>query len=252
MGKEANDLREANDELNSQIYFLQTQIAEISKQLSDRAIENTNLEEQAEAEAKQKSSFFSKMGALFTSQKTKDEEAQKEAEKAEARDESKKAVKVTKKLLDGLTEEMSNYVAQVQLNTQKAEKLDKDKWIYENRATKLKSDLSEVELSAAKEVKKYQRTLNDLIQNKEKIIESGDGLNFDEKLFKKNLMEALEAERKAKAESANKADDVEANVNKNEPENKVRILVNVDGSDKNASIEPKKEELSKEQISLQK
>jgi hypothetical protein len=65
-------------------------------------------------------------------------------------------------------------------------------------------------------------------------------------------MEALEAERKAKAESANKADGVEANVNKNEPEDKVRIFVNVDGSDKNASIEPKKEELSKEQISLQK
>ena len=244
MEKEANDLREANNELNSQIYFLQEQISEMSKQLGDRALENTNLEEQALAEAKEKSSFFSKVGSVFTSQKTKDEEAKKEAEKAEARDEPKKAVKLTKGVLDGLTEELSNYVAQVQLNTQTADKLDKDKWIYENRATRLKSNPSEVELSAAKEVKSYQRNIDDLMKNNEKIIESGEGLNFDENLFKKELMEALEAERKAKAESAN--------VNEKEQENKERISVGIDESDKNAPIEPKKKEISKEEISLQK
>lgn len=244
MEKEANDLREANNELNSQIHFLQEQISEMSKKLGDRALENTNLEEQALAEAKEKSSFFSKVGSVFTSQKTKDEEAKKEAEKAEARDESKKAVKLTKGVLDGLTEELSNYVAQVQLNTQAADKLDKDKWIYENRATRLKSNPSEVELSAAKEVKSYQRNIDDLMKNKEKIIESGEGLNFDENLFKKELMEALEAERKAKAESAN--------VNEKEQEKKERISVGIDESDKDAPIEPKKKEISKEEISLQK
>ncbi|MBO5883306.1 MAG: hypothetical protein J6Q78_02745 [Clostridia bacterium] len=252
MEKEANDLREANNELNSQIYFLQEQISEMSKQLGDRALENTNLEEQALAEAKEKSSFFSKVGSVFTSQKTKDEEAKKEAEKAEARDESKKAVKLTKGVLDGLTEELSNYVAQVQLNTQKADKLDNDKWIYENRAAKLKTDLSNVELDAAKEVKSYQRKIDDLMKNKEKIIESGEDLNFDENLFKKNLMEALAAERKVKEEVANKANDGEANVNENEQEKKERISIGIDESEKNAPIEPKKEELSKEEISLQK
>jgi hypothetical protein len=82
------------------------------------------------------------------------------------------------------------------------------------------------------------------MQNKEKIIESGEGLNFDEKLFKENLMEALAAERKAKEEAAN--------VNKKEQEKKERISIGIDESDKNAPIEPKKEEISKEQISLQK
>lgn len=244
MEKEANELREANDDLNSQIYFLQEQISEMSKQLGDRALENTNLEEQAEAEAKEKSSFFSKVGSIFTSQKTKDAEKEKEAEKEAVRVESKKAVELTQGVLDGLTEEINNYVAQVQLNIQTADKLDKDKWIYENRATRLKSNPSEVELSAAREVKKYQRTLNDLMKNKEKIIESGEGLNFDEKLFKENLMEALAAERKAKEEAAN--------VNKKEQEKKERISIGIDESDKNAPIEPKKEEISKEQISLQK
>jgi hypothetical protein len=244
MEKEANDLREANDELNGQIYVLQTQIAEISKQLGDRALENTNLEEQAEAEAKQKSSFFSKMGSLFTSQKTKDAEKKKEEEKEAARVESKTAVKSTKELLDGFTEEIGNYIAQVQLNTQKADKLDKDKWIYENRATRLKTDLSHVELDAAKEVKKYQRILDNLMQNKEKIIESGDDLNFDEESFKKNLMETLEAERKAK--------EGKANVNEKEQEKKERVSVNIEESNKNVPVEPKKEEISKGQISLQK
>lgn len=252
MEKEANDLREANDELNSQIYFLQTQISEMSRQLSDRAVENTNLEEQAAEEAKQKSSFFSKLGSVFTSQKTKDEEAKREAEKAEVRDESKKAIKVTKGVLDGLTEELGNYVAQVQLNTQKADKLDQDKWLYENRATKLKTELSSVELDAAKDVKKYQKTLDNLMKDKQTIIESGEGLNFDEQLFKKNLMETLEAERKAKAESANKANGGDANVHENDREKKERISVSIDESQKNVSIEPKKEALSKEEISLQK
>jgi hypothetical protein len=65
-------------------------------------------------------------------------------------------------------------------------------------------------------------------------------------------MEALEAERKAKAESANKANDGEASVNENGQEKKERISICIDESDKNAPIEPKKEEISKEQISLQK
>ena len=252
MQKKANDLREANDELNSQISFLQTQIAEISKKLSERATENTNLEEQAEAEAKKKSSFFSKLGSAFTSQKTKDAEQKQEAEKEAMRVESKNAVKSTKELLDGFTEELGNYLAQVQNNTQEADKLDKDKWIYENRATRLQSEISNVELDAAKEVKQYQRILDNLMQNKEKIIESGEGLNFDESLFKKNLMEALEAERKAKTESANKANNGEANVDENEKETKERVSVNIDESNKNAPIEPKKEKISKEQPSLQK
>ena len=159
---------------------------------------------------------------------------------------------MTKGVLDGLTEELSNYVAQVQLNTQKADKLDKDKWIYENRAAKLKTDLSNVELDAAKEVKSYQRKIDDLMKNKEKIIESGEDLNFDENLFKKNLMEALAAERKVKEEVANKANDGEANVNENEQEKKERISIGIDESEKNAPIEPKKEEISKKEISLQK
>jgi hypothetical protein len=82
------------------------------------------------------------------------------------------------------------------------------------------------------------------MQDKQTIIESGEGLNFDEQLFKKNLMETLEAERKAKQE--------EANVNEKEQEKKERVCVNIEESNKNVPVEPKKEEISKGQISLQK
>ena len=79
------------------------------------------------------------------------------------------------------------------------------------------------------------------MKDKDKIIESGDGLNFDEQLFKKNLMETLKADRKAKAE--------EANVNENE---KKRVSISIDDANENAPVEPKKEEIAKEDISLQK